>query len=60
MANQKNPTIGFVAPLELQQRIKALATRDDRTVSQIVKRCVEQGIEIVERDLGVENANNNA
>lgn len=60
MANQKNPTIGFVAPLELKQRIQELAIRDERTVSQIVKRCVEQGIEIVEREMGGEHANHNA
>ena len=60
VAKRKNPVIGFVAPPELQQRIQQVATREDRTISQIVKRCVEQGIGIVEREMGGENANNNA
>ncbi|WP_296053199.1 hypothetical protein [uncultured Alteromonas sp.] len=60
MAKRKNPTIGFVAPPELQQRIQDLAMREDRTVSQIVKRCVEEGISSVERAVGGEHAKHNA
>jgi predicted DNA-binding protein len=60
VAKRKNPTIGFVAPPELQQRIQDLAMREDRTVSQIVKRCVEEGISSVERAVGGEHAKHNA
>lgn len=49
MSQHKNPTIGFRASSELEQRIKEIATREDRPVSQIVKRCVECGIGQVEK-----------
>lgn len=56
MAKRKNPVIGFVASTELQQRIQQVATREDRTISQIVERCVEVGIDNVEKALGAGDA----
>lgn len=49
MAKKKYPVIGFCPTGELDQRIRELAMREDRSVSQIVKRCVEAGIERVEK-----------
>lgn len=43
---------GFQCPEPLRQKLEDLAMRDDRTLSQMVVRCCEAGIDVVEAKMG--------
>ena len=36
-------------PAEVHQRVAAIATRDNRSISQVVDMCVAEGLEAVEK-----------